>query len=225
MQYLIVFIEGILSFISPCHLPLIPLYVAYIAGATGDETIEKNVVLKNSTGFVIGFTIVYVCLGAFAGTIGSFLFKYQTYFNVAIGIVVILFGLNFLGLLPKFFNRHSHNSLEAPKSNLGFGSSLIFGLVFAIGWTPCVGAFLGSALFLAGQQGSALQGTLMLLCFSLGLGIPFIISALLIDHLNSTFDFIKRNFKTVTIISGVFLIIMGLLMAFGWMTRILELLE
>lgn len=224
MQYMIVFVEGIISFISPCHLPLLPLYIAYIAGGTDEGGIRKNVVLKNSIGFVLGFTLIYVLLGAFAGTLGNFLQEYQTIFSIIVGVIVILFGLNFLGVLPKFLAKHSHGKSLEPKKVVGFGSSTLFGIVFAIGWTPCVGAFLGSALLLASQQGSAIQGTLMLLCFSLGLGIPFIFSALLIDKLTSTFDFIKKHYSTVTVVSGIFLILMGILMATGLMTRVLTLL-
>ncbi|MEG1583550.1 MAG: cytochrome c biogenesis protein CcdA [Anaerovorax sp.] len=223
MQYLIVFIEGIVSFISPCQLPLIPLYVAYIVGATDHDEIQKNVVLKNSMGFVLGFTLIYVILGAFAGTLGNFLQQYQTVFNVAAGLIIILFGLNFLGAFPKIFNR-LHGKTLTPKKVVGFGSSVLFGIVFAVGWTPCVGAFLGSALLLAGQQGSALEGIGMLFCFSLGLGIPFLFSALLIDRLAATFDFIKRHNDKVTLLSGIFLVFMGILMAAGLMTKLLNLL-
>ncbi len=221
MQYFIVFIEGIISFISPCHLPLIPIYVAYMAGGTSENN-EKKKIFKNSIGFVLGFTIVYVTLGAFAGTLGSFLIKYEAQFHLVTGIIVILLGLNFLGLLPKLKFNHNHNSKE-PKKITGFNSSILFGVVFSIGWTPCTGVFLGSALMLAGQQGSALEGTFMLLCFSLGLGLPFLFCSLLIDNMNSTFDFIKAHYKGVNTFSGVFLIIVGILMATGYMDYLLSL--
>ena len=108
---------------------------------------------------------------------------------------------------------------------MGFFSALVFGLVFSVGWTPCVGAFLGSALMLASQQGQALTGMLMLLAYSLGLGIPFVISALLIDYLKSAFDWIKRNYRIINTVCGWLLVLMGLLMATGLMGRFLALLS
>ena len=107
---------------------------------------------------------------------------------------------------------------------MGFFSAMLFGIVFSVGWTPCVGAFLGSALALASQQGSALVGVLMLLCYSLGLGIPFLVSALLIDKLKDTFNFIKKNYKVINIISGCLLIVIGILMMTGLLTRFMTLL-
>ena len=114
--------------------------------------------------------------------------------------------------------------MKKPGQN-GFFSSVLFGMVFSVGWTPCVGAFLGSALMLASQQGSALTGTLMLLSYSLGLGIPFIISAMLIDYLKSAFNFIKRNYRIINIVSGSLLILMGLAMATGLLGLLLNLLS
>lgn len=122
------------------------------------------------------------------------------------------------------FNLKILNNLKSPNFNVkqsGFFSSFIFGMVFSISWTPCIGAFLGSALMLASQQGSILKGVAMLLSFSIGLGVPFIISAVLIDKLKGTFDFIKRNYKTINIICGVLLIILGILMASGKMSALL----
>ena len=110
-------------------------------------------------------------------------------------------------------------------SDLGFFSALVFGMVFSIGWTPCVGAFLGSALALASQQGHVLEGTLMLLVYSLGLGIPFVVSALLIDQLKSTFDWIKKNYKVINLVCGGLLILVGIMMATGTMGRLLALLS
>lgn len=219
MEYLLSFLEGIITFISPCLLPMLPIYLSYF---TANES-NKNRTIKNSLGFVLGFTIVFVSLGAFAGTIGSFLFEYSKVVNIITGLIVIVFGLNFIGVIKIGFlnmtHRKNHNIKE-----LGLLSSIMFGIIFSVGWTPCVGAFLGSALALASQQGSALKGTLMLLMYSLGLGIPFVASAILIDKLKSTFDFIKRNYKVINIISGSFLIIIGILMMTGYMNYFLSLL-
>ena len=139
------------------------------------------------------------------------------------GSVIIILGLNFTGLIKiGFLNRTSKRTANV--KNLKFFSSLIFGVVFSIGWTPCVGAFLGSALMMASGRGDTLKGILMLLVYSLGLGIPFMASAVLIDRLKGAFDFIKRNYRVINIVSGVLLIVVGVLMAAGLMGRLLSLL-
>lgn len=216
MQYVISFLEGIITFISPCLLPMIPIYITYFAGG-GERTTRKT--LTGALGFVTGFTVVFVALGALAGTLGSFLREYQTAVNVISGLVVIFFGLNFLGVLKLNLFRGSGRKVDS--ANMGFFSALLFGVVFSVGWTPCVGAFLGSALALASQQGHVLEGMLMLLLYSLGLGIPFVLSAVLIDYLRSAFDWIKRNYKTINLISGGLLILVGVLMATGTLGRLM----
>ena len=178
MQYLISFFEGILTFISPCLLPMLPIYISYFAGG-GERTTGKT--LKGALGFVTGFTVVFVVMGALAGTVGSFLREYQTAVNILSGLIVIFFGLNFLGVFKLNLFRGSSRSVKT--DNMGFFSAMVFGVIFSIGWTPCVGAFLGSALMLASQQGHVVEGMLMLLVYSLGLGIPFVLSAVLIDYL------------------------------------------
>ena len=220
MQYLISFLEGIITFISPCLLPMIPIYVSYFAG--GEQRNTKKT-LTAALGFVLGFTLVFVTLGALAGSIGSFLNAHQQWVNVICGPVIIFFGLNFMGILHVQIFRGSRRSVDT--SNLGFFSAIVFGLVFSIGWTPCVGAFLGSALMLASQQGQVFVGIIMLLCYSLGLGIPFVLSAVLIDKLKSTFDWIKRNYKVINLISGSFLIFIGLAMATGFLGQLLRMLS
>lgn len=226
MQYFISFLEGIITFISPCLLPMLPIYISYFAGNTsnsGTEKSDKWKALRNSLGFVLGFTIVFILLGALAGTIGSFLTKYQTWVNIITGLIVVIFGLNFLGLINiNIFKGVRKNTATA---NMGFISSVIFGVIFSIGWTPCVGAFLGSALMLASMQGHTTTGIIMLLCYSLGLGIPFIISALLIDKLKSTFNLIKQHYTIINTVCGIFLIIIGCLMATGILGKLLSLLS
>ena len=220
MQYIISFLEGIITFISPCLLPMLPIYVSYFAG--GDTKNTKKT-LTCAFGFVFGFTCVFVSLGALAGTVGGFLREYQTLVNVVSGIIVIIFGLNFLGILKINLFKGHNNSFNT--DNLNFFTSLLFGIIFSIGWTPCVGAFLGSALMLASQQGQTLVGMLMLLAYSLGLGIPFILSAILIHKLKTTFDFIKSHYTLINRISGIFLIIVGIMMASGTLGKLLALLS
>ncbi len=220
MQYFISFLEGIITFISPCLLPMLPIYVSYFAG--GRERNTKKT-LVNALGFVIGFTIVFTVLGALAGTIGSFLIKYQAVVNIVSGLIVIIFGLNFLGVLKLNFFRGINRNVNT--DNMGFFSATLFGMIFSIGWTPCVGAFLGSALMLASTQAHMVKGVLMLLSYSLGLGIPFVISAVLIDKLKGAFNFLKNNYEIINKISGVFLILVGLSMATGLLGRLLTLLS
>ena len=219
MQYLISFLEGIITFISPCLLPMLPIYISYFAGGNAGST-KKT--LFRASGFVLGFTVVFVALGALAGTVGSFLTRYQTAVNLVGGAIVILFGLNYLGVLNLKLFRGLNRSMQA--GEMGFLSALVFGMVFSVGWTPCVGAFLGSALMLASQQGHVLEGMVMLLCYSLGLGIPFLISAVLIDKLKSAFNWIKAHYDVINKISGGFLVLMGVLMATGLLGRFLALL-
>lgn len=219
MQYLLSFLEGVITFISPCLLPMLPVYVIYFSGTNSENKTSKT--LKNTMGFVLGFSIVFVLLGAFAGSIGGLLKQHQTAINIITGAIVILLGLNFVGVFQLKFLSSGNKSSSAIKPT-GFLSSILFGIVFSIGWTPCVSAFLGSALMLASQQGSALQGVIMLVFYSLGLGIPFILSALLIDKLKSTFDFIMRNYKTINIVCGILLIVIGILMMSGNMGLLLS---
>lgn len=220
MQYLISFIEGIVTFISPCILPMLPIYVSYFAGG-GERAPRKT--LANSIGFVLGFTIVFVLMGMLAGTAGGFLREYQAAVNFITGAIVIVFGLNYLGVFK--FNIFKGINKQMDTRDMGFVSALLFGLVFSIGWTPCVGAFLGSALMMASQQGQAMTGMFMLLAYSVGLGTPFIISALLIDQLKSAFVWIKKNYKVINAVCGVFLIIIGILMATGLMGYFLGMLS
>ncbi len=219
MQYIIAFLEGIITFISPCLLPMLPIYISYFAGG-GERSVRKT--LTGAIGFVAGFTVIFIILGALAGTVGSFLKEHQTAVNIVSGLIVIFFGLNFLGVFKLNLFRGSSRSVDT--QNMNFFSALLFGVIFSLGWTPCVGAFLGSALILASQQGHVVQGMLMLLAYSLGLGIPFILSAVLIDYLKSAFNWIKRNYKIINIVSGCLLILIGILMASGTLGRLLSVL-
>ena len=220
MTYFISFLEGIITFVSPCLLPMLPVYISYFAGG-GERDTKKT--LKNAFGFVLGFTLVFVAMGAFAGTIGSFLKEYQAAVNMITGLIVIIFGLHFLGVVR--FNIFKGMKGKVNTKNLGFFSSLLFGMIFSVGWTPCVGAFLGSALMLASQQGKAMVGMLMLLAYSLGLGIPFVFSAILIDKLKTAFQWIKKHYAIINKVCGIFLIVIGILMATGTMGRFLALLS
>ena len=198
---------------------MLPIYISYFAGGKEGSTRKA---LTGALGFVAGFTVIFVALGALAGTLGSFLKAYQTPVNIVSGLIVIFFGLHFLGV---FRLRLFTGSRSGAKKDMGFFSALLFGIVFSVGWTPCVGAFLGSALMQASQQGSTLTGMLMLLCYSLGLGIPFLLSAVLIDKLKGAFNWIKAHYDLVNRICGGALVLVGILMATGMLGRFLAVLS
>ncbi len=272
MEFLLTFLEGLASFISPCMLPMIPLYLSYFAGedetdgqestiaadentraieedqisgdvvfssenaAEKDDVIEETSVATCSKGgeenkttskkkyrvlarslfFVLGFTLMFVVFGGLAGLVSGYISKYKTVINIIAGIVVIIFGLSYIGLfrLPFF------KGLKGAHKINGVWSAFLFGIVFAVGVGPCTGAFLGSALALASTSGTAVKGILLLLSYSLGIGIPFIATALLTDRLKRLFGFIKRHFKVVKIVSGSLLVVMGILMAAGVMDKL-----
>lgn len=220
MSYFVAFLEGIITFISPCILPLLPLYISYFANGENDK--RKTAV--NALGFIVGFTCIFVALGAFAGALGGLLQRYQTVVNIVTGGIVVLLGLNFTGIIRIGF-LNGTKKLQIQNKKVHFATSLLFGMVFAIGYTPCVGAFLGSALMMASQEGTAAAGIMMLVIYSAGLGIPFFISALLIDRLKATFQVIKSHYRVINLVCGIFLILMGILMmtgTFGYMMRLLS---
>ena len=220
MQYLIAFLEGIITFISPCLLPMLPIYISYFAGG-GQRSTGKT--LRGALGFVAGFTVLFIAMGALAGTVGSFLRQYQTAVNIISGLIVVFFGLNFLGVFKLNLFRGSKHAVK--NADMGFASAFAFGVIFSVGWTPCVGAFLGSALMLASQQGHVVEGMVMLLAYSLGLGIPFILSAVLIDYLKGAFRWIKQHYAVINAVSGAALILVGILMMTGTLGRLLTLLS
>ena len=222
MQYVLLFLEGIITFISPCLLPMLPIYISYFAGGNKEDAATRRV-LANATGFVIGFTIIFVALGAFAGSIGRLLINYATAINIIAGLLVVLFGLNYLGVFKFRLSPFGGRIRFAAVKRLRFFTAIIFGAVFSISWTPCISAFLGAALLRASQQGSTLEGMFMLFVFSMGLGIPFIVSAMLIGRLKGAFAFIQKHYKIINILSGGLLIIVGIMMMLGVFGRYLSL--
>lgn len=210
---------------SPCLLPMLPLYLAYFAG--GAEPGSPNQTRKTlvcAFGFVLGFGLLFTVLGAFAGSVGSLLLQHQRLLDVACGLLMVVLGLNYLGVLsiPVLQRTWHPSSTVVPRS---FASSVLFGLVFAIGWSPCVGTFLASALSLAASSANMATGIGLLLCYSVGLGVPFVLSALLINQLEGAFTWIKRHYNVVNKVSGALLVVVGLFMATGVMNVWLRLLS
>ncbi len=169
---------------------------------------------------MLGFSIVFCALGVFAGSVGALLTRYKEIVNLICGIIVIFFGLTYLGV----FHLNFLKGIKGEHRVDSLLSAFLFGMIYSVSLTPCVGAFLGSALMLAGTAGGALKGGLLLLIYSLGLGIPFLLSAVLIDRLKGAFIFIKSHYRIINSICGAFLILVGILMAIGQLNRLLHLL-
>ena len=205
MEYIITFIEGLASFISPCVLPVIPIYISYF----GAESKSMKRSLINSLGFVSGFSIVFILMGVLASTFGKFIHEYSNYVNIIFGIFLIIIGLNYMGVIfVKFLNKNK--GMKQDNKNLTFLTSVLFGIIFSLSWTPCVGAFLSSALILASTVGSILKGTILLVLYSLGLAIPFIITTVFLEKMKITFDFIKKHYNIINKISGAILLLFGI---------------
>ena len=208
MEFLFTFIEGIASFVSPCLLPMIPIYISYFAGKD-EKKISKALI--NSCGFVLGFTTIFILLAIFASKLGIILSENIKYIKIVFGIVIIILGLNYMDILNiKFLNKTSFKKFD--NKNLNFIKAFAFGCLFSISWTPCIGIFLSSALLMVAKQQEMAKGILLMLVYSIGLGIPFIISTLLIEKLKEVFNFIKKNYNIVKKISGAILILMGFYM-------------
>lgn len=210
MDYIFTFLEGIASFISPCMLPMIPIYVSYFVGDSENKTKTK---ITNSIGFVLGFTIVFLLLSIFASKLGSVLINGIKYIKIIFGILIILLGFNYVGILKiGIINRTK--GMNFKKKDFNFVKAVLFGILFSISWTPCIGTFLSSALLLVASNQDLLKGIILMLLYSVGLGIPFIISAILIDKLKTMFNFIKKHYNIIKIISGAILIMMGIYIIF-----------
>lgn len=212
MEFVITFLEGFISFISPCMLPMLPLYISYFAGGAD----KKHKVFLRAFSFILGFTVVFSLLGLFAGTLGAFLKEYKTVVNIVGGLLIVVFGLSYLEVIKLPFFK----GMQSGRTANTVVSAFLFGIIYSVSLTPCIGAFLGSALALAGTSGTAVKGVLLLVTYSLGLGAPFLLSALLIEKLNTAFTFFKKHYRVINIVCGCFLILVGILMACGLMDAI-----
>lgn len=218
---IILFLEGVLTFISPCILPLLPVYVSYFLGDHDDQTANKQrEALFRVLAFILGFSLVFVAMGMLSGLIAQYLVRYRRVIQLVAGSIVVLTGLNLLGIFDRLkgimpFSNPFQLKLN-PHKNRSRWYLVVFGAVFALGWTPCLSAYLGTALVMASQSGSALQGGALLLVYSLGLGLPFIISTYLLQSLKQTFTWIKAHFRQINTLSGILMIVVGIAMMTGW---------
>ena len=215
LNLLIAFSGGFVSFLSPCVLPLIPGYISYISGQTLDKVIkDKKSVLLKTIFFSVGFSIVFIFFGISASFIGKLLISYSSQLRIVAGIIIILFSLQFIGLINlKILNSETRFFTKNYNDNLIF--PIIVGVAFGFGWTPCIGPILGSILALAAIEENISKGILLLSFYSLGLALPFIVSGILIDKLLFFSKNFRKNISTITRAGGIILLLTGIAILTG----------
>jgi cytochrome c-type biogenesis protein len=219
----IAFLAGIVSFLSPCVLPLVPGYISMLSGASIEELKNEasgallRRVLRNSLAFVVGFSVVFVMLGASATWVGQFLRAHQATFNIIAGIIVIIFGLHLTGLVKiRLLYREARMDAGAPRR--GLGGAFVLGFAFALGWTPCIGPILAAILALAAARQTVLQGMFLLAVYSAGLAIPFLLTSVGLSSFLKFYKGFRKHLQAVEVASGVLLIALGTLMALNKLT-------
>ncbi len=221
----LVFLAGIVSFLSPCILPILPGYLTYLAArSSGQETghVSRWQVLLHGLAFVAGFSIVFITLGATASAIGKFLYVYREWIMRIGGVMIVFFGLQISGWLQIPFLGFEIRKHAEPDPRLGYISSLLMGIFFSAGWTPCIGPTLGIVLTIAGTQASMNKGILLLALYSLGLGLPFLITALAIDRVGAWMRRMTKLTRYISIGAGIFLTAVGILLILGQLNIIGE---
>ena len=213
------FAAGLLSFLSPCVLPLIPSYVTFVTGLTlEDVQRSRRIALVHSLLFVLGFTLVFLALGATATTLGRMLGYNREWVGRIGGVLVIILGLYLMGVL-NFGIFSQERRLHLATKPLGYLGTVFVGMAFAAGWTPCIGPVLGGILAMA-SAGSVARGSFLLLCYSAGLGLPFLLVGLGIGRFMGAVGWVRRHYAPITAFSGALLIATGVLLLSGWFTRL-----
>ena len=217
---LVAFAGGLLSFLSPCVLPLVPSYLGFVTGFTFDEMADRRrLAMLHALLFVLGFSLVFVLFGASATALGRALKYYDVWFQRVGGVLIVLFGLYCLGVLrPGFLDQDTRLHLD--RKPMGFLGSVLVGMAFAAGWTPCIGPILGAILGLAATEASLSRGMVLLGAYSLGLAVPFLVAAFAVESFLDWFKRFRRFLPWVQRASGALLVVVGLLMATGQFTRI-----
>jgi cytochrome c-type biogenesis protein len=221
-------LAGLLSFVSPCVLPIVPPYLAYLAGISFSELTDESVpsgtarrIFLSSLFFVLGFTTVFVALGATASLIGQSIAQYFGVLSVIAGILIILMGLHFLGIF-RISLLYREARVDVRNKPVGFIGAYVMGLAFAFGWTPCVGPVLAAILFVAGSEDTAMRGAGLLAAYSIGIGIPFMLAALFAGRFLNLANRFKRHMHKVEMAMGSLLVVTGLLFVTGSMSRIAQ---
>lgn len=211
-SFTLAFVAGVLSFLSPCVLPLIPSYVGFLTGLTLEELeLRRGTALLHAVWFVAGFSAIFIALGATASALGGLLLRSQVWIGRVGGIVVILFGLYLLGVLrPAFLMRERR--LQLARKPLGYLGSAVVGVTFGAAWTPCIGPILGAILTLAAAKASVPQGAALLTVYSLGLAVPFVATALALDRFLVWFQRFRPYLVWVERVTGVLLVLLGVLL-------------
>lgn len=226
LTYWGVFLAGLISFASPCVLPLVPPYLVFLAGTSLDQLTDENRgarlgthIVASSVFFVLGFATVFVALGATATFVGDFVTQHLTWLGYVAGVIIIAMGLHFLGVLriPLLYREARHHVQKKPA---GFLGAYIVGLAFAFGWTPCVGPVLATILFVAGSEESALQGAGLLFVYALGIGIPFILAAMFAGPFMAIMSRFRKHIGRVEKVMGALLVVTGILFLTGGMPYI-----
>lgn len=218
---IIAFFAGLISFLSPCVLPIVPPYLAYMSGVALSDISNKErpKVVTTALFFVLGLSTVFIFLGFSASAIGAVFFEYQSLLNTVAGLIIMLFGLHFLGILRlQFLSREARFEVTSYEGTT-FGS-YVLGLAFAFGWTPCIGPQLGAILSLAASNGSVLKGTVLLSFYAIGLGVPFLIFAIFINKVDGLLKVIKEYLEVIERIMGLLLWTVGLLLLTGGFSSI-----
>lgn len=212
----VAFGAGFLSFFSPCLLPLIPAYIMYITGINMEDELSKRRLhaIVRTLGFVIGFTIIFMIMGSSATFLGKIFIRNKNLFSKISGIIIIIFGLNMMGVLNLRF-LDMEKRAKAPKKVTNWLSSVLMGMAFAAGWTPCFGPVLGSILIYASGASTVSKGMVLLFIYSLGMAIPFMLTALFINVFTKIMDRAERFMKYLPIISGIIMVVFGVLVFFN----------
>ena len=223
LSFGLAFAAGLVSFLSPCMLPLVPIYLSQLVGQSVVQSAEgpdgrpaRFVTLLHSVVFVCGFTLAFVALGATASALGSFLRVHQYQLRQIGGILLIIIGLHLAGVLKlKFLYRQKRFAFRPTRPS--YPASLLIGVIFAIGWTPCISLFLGSVLGLAATAATLRQGVLLLLFYSLGMGLPFLLLGLGVDQVSRLLKKLKPHLGKIEVFSGVVMIAVGIMIYFNWL--------
>ncbi len=226
------FLAGLVSFLSPCVIPLVPTYITYLTGSSVVELTEEKVdseirrrIIVNSLAFILGFSLVFISFGLTASFLGQFLTGHQTLIRKISGIIVIIFGLSMMGVFKFSFLEREAKLSYNPSGKTGVWNSLAIGAVFSAGWTPCIGPILSSILILAGNSETLLMGAILLAAYSLGLGLPFFATALALNRFMKFMPRLNKYMGKIRILSGILLIVVGIMIYQNYFLRLSGLLN